>query len=81
VALINGGARLLGLSPVTTKRYMGKLRSENGPFAGLGDIVTINANYVPKEDDEYWQEAEDDVKVPLLPREAVERQEKQEEGD
>jgi hypothetical protein len=52
--LVNSGARLLGLSPVTIKRYMGKLRSKNGPFSGLGDIVTINPNYVPKEDDAYW---------------------------
>lgn len=58
--LVNGGARLLGLSPVTTKRYMGKLRSESGPFSGLGDIVTLNPNYVPKEEDAYWKGGDDE---------------------
>jgi hypothetical protein len=55
--LINEGARKLGLSPVTTKRYMSALRTANGPFGGLGDIVVINANYVPVEEDPYWTEA------------------------
>lgn len=73
VSVINGGARLLGLSPVTTKRYLAKLRSERGPFSGLGDIVVINSHYVPKEDDEYWED-EDEKPVSLaLPREEVER--------
>jgi len=53
-ALIIGGARLLGLSPETTKRYMFKLRTFGGPFSGLGDIVIINPNYQPRELDSYW---------------------------
>ena len=57
-SLINDGARLLGISPVTAKRYMSKLRSDKGPFSGLGDIVTINPNYVPKEEDDYWKAVE-----------------------
>ncbi len=54
IVLINGGARLLGLSPATTKRYLGKLRVEGGPFGGLGDVVILNPRYVPKEEDDYW---------------------------
>jgi len=69
VALINGGARMLGLSPVTTKRYMAKLRSENGPFGGLGDIVIVNPNYVPKEEDAYWQESSRSRAMPRAPME------------
>lgn len=52
--LINGGARLLRLSPATTKRYMDSLRTGGGPFSGLGDQVTINPNYKPVEEDDYW---------------------------
>ena len=59
--LIIEGARLLDLSPATTKRYMQKLRSRRGPFSGLGDILTINPNYQPREEDDYWQDADDGV--------------------
>ena len=55
-ALIIGGARLLGLSPATTKRYMEKLRTKGGPFSGLGDIIVINPNFQPRENDSYWQD-------------------------
>ena len=54
--LILGGARLLGVSPMTTKRYMNKLRAENGPFGGLGDVVVINSRYIPREEDPYWRD-------------------------
>lgn len=57
--LVNGGARLLKLSSVTTKRYLLKLRAERGPFSGLGDVVILNPNYCPAEDDEYWVEVTD----------------------
>jgi len=53
--LVNGGARLLKLSSVTTKRYLSKLRTEKGPFAGLGDVVVLNSHYCPAEDDDYWK--------------------------
>jgi len=53
-ALELGGARLLGLSPATTKRYMEELRTERGPLAGLGEIVILNRNYVRPENDPYW---------------------------
>jgi hypothetical protein len=54
--LINSGARMLKISPATTKRYMAALRSGNGPFAGLGDIIMLNPNYIPTDQDDYWQE-------------------------
>lgn len=57
--LVNGGARMLKLSSVTTKRYLSKLRAERGPFSGLGDVVILNPNYCPAEDDEYWMDAHD----------------------
>jgi hypothetical protein len=57
--LINDGARLLGISPATAKRYMGKLRAKGGPFAGLGDVVILNPRYQPRETDEYWQDVQD----------------------
>lgn len=66
VAMMNNGARLLGLNPVTTKRYMNKLRAQNGPFSGAGDIVILNPNYKPPEDDDYWQEVE-----AAMPRESL----------
>jgi hypothetical protein len=77
MSLINEGARLLGLSPVTTKRYLAKMRSKNGPFSGLGDIVTINPRYVPPEDDEYWREERPETvdrgrETVAMPRENVE---------
>lgn len=53
-SLINGGASQLKLSPVTTKRYLSKLRSARGPLGGLGDVVMLNPNYVPTEEDDYW---------------------------
>lgn len=58
-SLINTGARLLGLSPATTKRYLEKLRTEGGPFSGLGDEVIINPNYQSREADAYWLNDED----------------------
>lgn len=57
---ITEGARMLGVSPATTKRYMAKLRTARGPFGGLGDIVVINANYVSPEMDDYWKDVGDD---------------------
>ena len=48
--LINKGARLLKLSPVTTKRYLAVLRSDDGPFSSFGDAVMINQNYTEIED-------------------------------
>jgi len=56
--LIADGARLLGLSPVTTKRYLSTLRASGGPLAGLGEIVILNAHYSPIEEDGYWLEEE-----------------------
>ena len=53
--LINKGARLLKLSPVTTKRYLAVLRSDDGPFSSFGDTVMINQNYTETED--YWQDS------------------------
>jgi hypothetical protein len=59
--LINKGARLLKLSPVTTKRYLAVLRAgSTAPFASMGDIVMINPNYVSPEQDGYWQEPASD---------------------
>ncbi len=52
--LINEGARLLGLSPATTKRYFEKLRAYGGPFVDMGEVVIINVHYRPPEEDEYW---------------------------
>jgi hypothetical protein len=52
--LINGGARLLHLSPVTTKRYLATLLAGEGPFRGMGDMVMLNPNYPADED--YWQD-------------------------
>lgn len=54
--LIANGSRLLGLSPVTVKRYLVELRAENGPLSGMGDIVVLNPRYVPAADDPYWEE-------------------------
>jgi hypothetical protein len=56
--LINGGARLLKLSPITTKRYMGKLCLDNGPFVAQGDTIAINPDYVSPEEDSYWLEVQ-----------------------
>ena len=63
-AMIYGGSRMLKLSPVTTKRYMGTLRSEGGPFGGLGDIVTFNPGYKSVEDDDYWKDTGEMVSDP-----------------
>ena len=52
--LINNGARLLKLSSVTIRRYLAELRSGDGPFTGMGDIIMINPNY--DEQDDYWTE-------------------------
>jgi hypothetical protein len=50
--LINAAARLLKLSNLTTRRYLQVLRSGNGPFNSMGDIVILNPNY--SEQDDYW---------------------------
>jgi hypothetical protein len=52
--LIKTGAYLLGISPVTAKRYLSALASEIGPFNQHGDLIMINPHYVPSEDDTYW---------------------------
>ena len=56
--LIVDGARLLGFSVVTAKRYMSELRARGGPLAGLGEVVILNAHYVTAEEDGYWLEEE-----------------------
>jgi hypothetical protein len=53
--LINNGARLLHLSPVTTKRYLAVMRAGEGPFRGMGDVVMLNPNYTSADGD-YWQD-------------------------
>lgn len=58
-----GGARLLGLSPATTKRYMEELRTEHGPFSGLGEVVILNRNYVSPKDDPYWVDWDEEESV------------------
>ena len=56
-AMINDGARLLKISPATTKRYLAVLRAgRTGPFTSMGDIVMINANYVSSDKDSYWKD-------------------------
>ena len=50
------GASKLKLATITTQRYMEKLRTEKGPLGGMGDIVTLNPNYVPSDEDDYWLE-------------------------
>jgi hypothetical protein len=54
--LINNGARLLRLSNITTRRYLAVMRSGDGPFSGLGDVIMLNANYT--EQDGYWRECD-----------------------
>lgn len=54
--LIKGGAYRIGISPVTAKRYLSVLTSEQGPFSQFGDLVMINPDYRPSETDDYWQD-------------------------
>lgn len=58
--LMYEGARLLKLNPETTKRYLRTLRARGGPFAGLGDVVTLNPHYVAVEEDSYWLDEEEE---------------------
>ena len=58
--LINNGARLLHISPVTTKRYLAVLRAGDGPFRSMGDIIMLNPNYTAGEDS-YWRDGPEPV--------------------
>jgi hypothetical protein len=54
--MINGGALLLGVSPVTTRRYLADLRTGGtGPFIVQAGKVTINPFYVSPEMDDHRQ--------------------------
>lgn len=54
-------ARLLGISPVSAKRYMDSMRLPRGPFSGVRDDVYLNQFYTRPEDDEYWLDEDDDL--------------------
>ncbi len=54
-------ARLLGISPVSSKRYMDSMRLAKGPFSGTGDDVYLNEFYTKPEEDEYWLDEDADI--------------------
>lgn len=56
--LINDGARLLQLSPITIKRHLAVLCSRNGPFFKMGDIVMVSPHYKHVAKDDYWRDEE-----------------------
>lgn len=53
--LIAEGARMIGLSTITAKRYMTVLKAgSTAPLMGFGDNVMLNHGYQPPEQDTYW---------------------------
>lgn len=53
------GARMLGISLITAKRYLQELSAgKTAPLMHFGDNILINYNYVPAEQDTYWTDEE-----------------------
>lgn len=60
--LIAEGARIIGLSLITTKRYMSELKAgATAPLLGFGDNIMLNHGYVPPDEDPYWQAIEQET--------------------
>jgi hypothetical protein len=57
--LIRSGAYLLRISPITTKRYLFALTSQQGPFMQYGELVMLNPDYTATES--YWQDEEQEA--------------------
>lgn len=62
--ILNKSARLLGKSPATTKRYLGEMVVEGGPFVLMDSMVMLSTNFTLPEDDDYWDEPDDDDPLP-----------------
>lgn len=52
--VVDGSALLLGLSQVTTKRYLDANCAKNGPLVRRHGMLTLNADYCSPEQDAYW---------------------------
>lgn len=55
------GARIIGISEITAKRYLRELKAgRTAPFMGFGDNIMLNHSYQPSEQDDYWQRDEEE---------------------